>query len=313
MLKTCLHSRTEAAKIHLKRDLAPAQALFSYGLSSRFAVLLGASIFSAGTAYAETDTAEELLQLSGISMHLGIAADAIAEEGYAMYAECLNPTDEGAEYLESVSYDKDAFTVLIKRHFGQSQSFARAVEAMAVSMSDDHMAATERFFATEVGQKIVKAETDSKHLSEDEFVTTLNEYVSSDEWTASRKQTIAQISQATRAVRFVSLINGEMSVAAKVSSACDATEAGYLQLNHELKRERTDARFVEPMMVGGLNLVIATIFKDLSDQEINDYLTFAQSDAGSSYFNGLLQATRRGISGGLIGVREERIANYEGE
>ncbi len=276
--------------------------------AKRLAAAMALAMVSVATAKADSKTAADLLDLAGIPPHLEIAADSIAEEGYARYVSCLV-----ADGVQPGAALQQAFTDMIKSHFGPEQSLARAVETMAGSLSDETMRLAREFFDTDVGKRIVKAEYDSKGASEDEFVEHVNVYVNSESWTVSRKQLINELLEHTRAVRFVSLINGEITVAVKVSSECDATEAGYLKLSDELKRERTDARFVEPIMAGELNLVIATVFRDLSDQEIQAYLEFASSPAGKSFFNGLLQSTRRGIAGGLSGVRTERIATHEGD
>ena len=299
--------------VFFSRELSKAKRLVAHRTAAAAlvaSVFLGGSAFSGATDTTDTASASkiaaELLEKTGITEHLSLVSKTIGDEGYDKYATCLLTDDWKPGRAE-----ERAFQVLIDRHFGAYPSHVRAVQSITERMSLEDLKAAQQFFDGAIGEKIVLAEKESKNFSEENFSQLADEYFNSSRWNTQRKPLIRQVYEATRAGRFVSILNGEMTVAITVSSVCDATTENYRQLSTELKSARSEARFVEPLMSGEVMSVIATIFRDISDADLQGYIDFAQSEPGKSFFNSLLESTRKGISGGLLGVRAERMATYE--
>jgi len=69
---------------------------------------------------------------------------------------------------------------------------------------------------------------------------------------------------------------------------------------------RAEVRSAELIIAHDLIYMLATIYRDISDEDLMAYADFANSDVGKRYFEGLLEATRVGIGGGVGGMRRER-------
>jgi len=250
--------------------------------------------------------AAKILEMAGIPDHLAVVTTSIVNEGTPKFILC-GTTDETKPGADEINEFED----LIGRHFGASVNRDRAIEKMVNDLSDEQMSEIQAWFAKPLGQKIVEAERSSKHLSVEEFEAIANEYYDSERWSAMRKRLVGTVYKATRAARFVSILNGEITIAVAVSTHCSANAEGYERLNVKLKSARSDARFAERFMSDDINSVIATVFRDLTDAELMEYVDFARTDVGQAYFNALLEATRVGIAGGLKGMRTERMASIE--
>jgi len=283
-------------------------------ISNASAAVLGSAVLLGSPVLADTvpgpvtsqSVAAELIYLAGIPAQLSLIPESIVAEATPNFVRC-GLTDD----FKPGDAEIDAFAAMIDRHFGSALSRERAVNALAQTMTLDELKAAKSFYATQAGGNIIRAEFASKELSEANFVRLADAYFESIQWTDQRERLIKRVYDATRAARYVSILNGEVSVAVQVSSHCTATLASYKQLSDKLKNVRTDARFVEPLMAADINSIMATVFRDVSNEDLRAYVEFAESDVGKSFFNSLLDATRRGISGGLKSLRDERIATFE--
>lgn len=273
---------------------------------ARLACMLALSFAGSGQALADQTLSAELIDRAGIAAHLALVPDSIVRDGWVIQERCA-----ATDALKLSPLDKAEFSASVEQHFGLVQSQARAIDGMSKNMNVKQLYATKKFFDSDLGERIVAAESASKDISEDEFVAIADEYLDSARWTKAREQLISVVYESTRAARFVSVLNGELTVAVQVSSHCKPTVESYRALSKLLKTTRTDARFVEPIMKSDLTLIIATIFRDFSDRDLIEYVEFAQGDDGKSFYYALIEATRLSISGGLEGVRDERIANYQ--
>ena len=275
------------------------------------AVMAALFCAASGTAMADDSLSADLIEKSGISEHLALVPTSIAQEAWSRLELCQSEELVALTETDEIQSDEANFTALVEKHFGLTTSRARAIEAMNGNMNVKQRFSTKKFFDSDLGQRIVAAEEASKDVSEDEFVALAEEYFESSYWTDDRESLIRVVYESTNAARFVSILNGELTVAVEVSSHCEPTLENYQALGELLKTTRTDARLIEPIMANDLIFIIATTFRELTDRDLVEYLEFARSDDGKAFYNALLESTRRAISGGLKGFRDERIANYE--
>jgi len=252
------------------------------------------------THAADTRQIETLLEFAGVPVHLIVAGKTISEEASQAYSACLTAND-----AETVQSKKRAFESLIQRHFGENPVNARAVRAMSGELTKDQINAANAFFTSDLGQRIVNAERAPAKQSENEFEAVVHSYLNSEHWDLSRHRLIAQLTKATRAIRFVSAVNVETSVAVQVSSLCQPTAKLYDEQLHELEQLRADTRMIEPMMALDLNPVIGVVFRNLSDEDLRDYLDFARDSAGDAFFSAVVRSVQHGIAGGLVGLKDE--------
>ena len=262
-------------------------------------------VLGSGQVVADNSISAELIERSGIGEHLALVPDSIVHEAWPKHQSCYSGADSAL-----FSMDEAAFNELITMYFGVEQSTARAVQAMSDFMNVKQLYGTKKFFDSDLGQRIVAAEKASKEIEEDEFVVIAEEYFDSEQWTEERELLIRVVYEATRAARFVSILNGELSVAVAVTGHCEPSLDSYKELSNSLKTTRTDARMIEPIMANDLVLIIATIFRDFSDKDMIEYAEFARSAEGKSFFNALLESTRKAIAGGLKGARADLISQY---
>jgi hypothetical protein len=253
-----------------------------------------------GVLQADTDSVAILLEQAGVPAHLAIAGDTIADEGFQAYSDCLP-----ASGLETPVSQRQAFNVLIQRHFGASHARARALDALSRDLNEEQIQAVAAFFNSELGQRIIEAERAPEAQSEGVFEAEMQSYLNSEHWDLSRNQLIARLTKATRAIRFVNTLHAEISVAVKVSSLCQSTAEIFDAQISELQQLRADTRLVEPFMALELNPVIGAIFRNFSDKDLNDYLEFALGNTGSAFFEAMVQSARHGIAGGLAGLRRD--------
>lgn len=273
---------------------------------ARFVGTVALIIAGTGQAVADQSISAELIDKAGIIEHLAMVPDSIAKEAWSKHKLChaddavtLSPSDEAD------------FKALIQQHFGVEQSQARAIQAMSENLNVKQLYATKKFFDSDLGERIVAAERASKNISEAEFVSIAEDYLDSEQWNEERKKVVNLVYASTRAARFVSILNGELTVASEVSGHCKPTLESYKTLSKHLKTTRSDARLIENFMANDLILIIATVFRDIPNKDLVEYIEFARGSDGKSFFNALMESTRLAISGGLKGVRDERIADYE--
>jgi len=247
--------------------------------------------------------ATELLTDTGVFAHLAAATNAIVAEANKNFLLCEFSDNQFPEVAK-----RNAYAAMLQRHIGPSVNQDRAVAALVTQLPEEVFTAAREWYGTDSGRRIVAADAESKAFTEEKFESVAAQYIESDAYTEERQGLISQVTDAMRATRFVSLVNGEITVAIKVSSHCDNTIEGFKALSRELKTVRTDVRWFENVLREDLIQVNAVVYRDLSDTDLQNFLEFLQSDHGTAFTSGLLEATRHGISGGLLGIRTERLA-----
>lgn len=247
----------------------------------------------------ETEIATALIELSGVGPHLADVGSIVFEEALPSYRECFSEAG-GVMSPE----DEQKLKSALEQNLGSTVTVQRAITELAQAMELSDLEAVQDFFNTPSGVRIVEAETASKEFDEVTFFNMQKAYFASSVWTEERTATMSDVHDSTRAVRFVSTLNGEISVAITLSGHCDATKAEFEKLQPQLDSLRSESQFVEPIMRGDMILVIAVIFKDITNDDLNNYIEFSQSDVGVRFFNALLASTEAGIAGGLSGLQE---------
>jgi len=264
--------------------------------------LLRADEYLDDTADANLVLAESLVNESGIATHLTAATQSILEETQDNFANCKadeNDIEHAAQMAQLES--------LVEEHFGPKVMYRRAIDAMADELATAQLTYVSNWFSSEIGQRIIAAETLSNEFSESAFSQQANSYLSSKRWTEDRERLMQQVADTTRAARFISLVYAEVTVAVQVSSICDASTEGYEALNDKLESVRKDSQLFEGIAAADIVKVTGTVFRDLTDAEIAAYIDFLSAPSGQAYISALLDSTQAAIAGGLKPMRNQRM------
>ncbi len=247
----------------------------------------------------QTELAAGLIETSGVGPHLANVSAVVFDEALPNYSQCF--IDSGDVMS---SEDEQQLKTALNQHLGPNVTVQRAIVHLSDAMELSELETVQAFFKSPAGARIIAAETASKDFDENTFEKQLEEYFQSGHWNEERSTLISMVYDNTRAARFVSTLNGEISVASALSGHCNQTPQGFKELQPQLDSQRSDSQFIEPIMRGDLIPVIATIFKDISNRDLEMYAEFAQSNIGKKFFDALLFSTANGISDGLPGLQK---------
>lgn len=248
---------------------------------------------------AETDLAAKLIDTTGVAPHLAQASGIIVNDALPKYATCFTSKNEVMSEA-----DEAEFTTLIEEHFGAAVTLPRAVSRLNHAMSPEDLAVVDAFFENPVGKRIVAAENESKDFDEARFNKFMDAHLNSKAWDKKRLNLIEAVYDSTRAARFVSTLNGEFMVASALSAHCDTRPEALDKLQPQLDNLRSESQFIEPLMRGDLVPLVATVFRNLPNSDLEAYLEFAQSDLGEQFFDALVSATGSSLSEGTLGLRQ---------
>jgi len=247
----------------------------------------------------ETELAAKLIDTTGVAPHLAEASTVIFNDALPEYSQCYTSKNE----VMSVD-DETRFKALIEEHFGTTVALPRAVSVLNDAMNPEDLTLVDTFFKSPVGRRIVEAEYGSKNFDEETFNELMNTHLNSNGWDRKRFKLIEAVYDATRAARFISTLNGELMVATTLSAHCNTAAEDLERLQPQLDSLRTESRFIEPIMRGELIPVVATVFRNLPNSDLEAYANFAESELGVRFFDALVLATGSGLSEGVLNLRQ---------
>lgn len=254
------------------------------------AVALTLAVMLMGTDRLFADDTEPLSQvdtiynLSGVHSHLSWISSVVAQESAGAAQNCAdkesipNISNQLSQIL-SIDALQTSFLQELSDRTTEAQRSAIVLWANSAS-----------------GQQIYQAEVDSVDSDEEQFNRLYKEYQASDIDFDERNKRISAMLTDTGAVYFISAINSEISALVSLASVCSATPEELAKAEREIKKERGEEALYRAFMRQELIIPATVVYKDVSDEAIDAYSEFANSDAGNAYFTALIKGIRAVLS-----------------
>jgi len=250
---------------------------------SYFIGLLGICIASISTACASESANKRLDNLllvynySGMHKQVqwvkGVVVSEVTERRTLCNdSETLIELDSVLADFESESVLKNNFIALLDERI-EEQALAQLLDWMN----------------TDLGKKINSAENADQPNDYDKAI---QRYVSSNRYNNERKKLAAQLVKATGAAYFVSALHTELDFTITIASACSSEEKTVDETVARAKAAQSDEAFYRLALKTDLIEPTAFTYRDLTAEELVDFIEFAESEAGRVYHTALIQGIR---------------------
>ncbi len=242
--------------------------------------------------FSQTAVAMRIYEKSGVASHLVTVPGTIIGEAEFERTKCGVVSD----YVVSAEY--------IEQLYSRKNMASQFSSQLLAELGEEKVRRVEAWYKTDLGKRIIKAESSAVGLEREQFNVLLNAYLQSTRWHQERADQVATVLQATKAVDFLSAVHTEISAAVAIAASCDVTKVNAEDVAKEVAKIRADEAFYLAFLRGEMVPPTAFVYRSLSRAELNAFTRFAQSDLGAEYFNALVKISRRIVADGVGSLAE---------
>lgn len=223
---------------------------------------------------------EKIYDYSGVDAHLGWVLSTVEQEASLAHANCakqdaLPDLNQSLKELLSIEALRNGFLAELQSRLNQTQRD----EILAWIVSD-------------AGKKIHKTERDSINYDESKFEKMFAKFRDSEKNTQERNTRMRHMLADTGAVYFISAVNTETSALVAMASACSSSSEDIEKAAGVVRDERGEEPLYRTFMRQELIVPSSVIYQNVSDEDIDAYSEFANTDAGNAYFSALIKGVR---------------------
>ncbi len=237
---------------------------------------------------------KQLLLLSGVQAHFNTIQATIVAESTTQRSSC-NDTDEL----------KSAVANYLSELYHPASLMGAAISSLQGALTADDTTEILAWINSPAGKRIAHAESATADIPAADFSIMQKTYMESTQWTEQRVARVRAIMESTGIARFLTVLNTELSTAVTMAGACNTDSDSLATIDKAIDSARADEGLILVFMRPDLINSTGTIFRELSDADLDSYIEFADSTAGRNYHRALISTTRK-----ILAERVEKIESF---
>lgn len=233
-----------------------------------------------------------LYHYSGMHTQLYRVRDTVLEET----AQSLNGCADDAAFPD---IDK-----LVANSINTQALKADYVQRLGEQLSSAQINQIIKWTRSPVGLKVHQLEANSLTLDEASLNALISDYRLSGELTKDRALAINKMLVNTGAVYFVSALNTESSAIVVMTSLCKLDSESLSIAQKAVRSARGEEGLIRVFLKQDFLMPASVIYRELSDDELNQFIAFTESDSGQAYYKALVQSIRLVLSGRVASLEQ---------